>query len=62
MTRNNGYKLYNDETSLFSWHETFDEAEQRSMFELRTFGREFRIAAVTDSEWVAYGHKLAESV
>jgi hypothetical protein len=49
-----GYKLYNEEHSFFSWHETPEDAARRARYELGTFGRSFQIAAMTEREYRAY--------
>jgi len=55
--RNCGFKLFNDEHLLFSWHDTLKDAEGRQEYERTRFGREFKITAVTVEEWEAYKGK-----
>ena len=59
MDNDNGYKLYNEDHSIWSWHATMFEASARVAMEQRLYGRTFQIAQVTDNEWVAGIRQLA---
>jgi hypothetical protein len=53
MSRN-GFKLFDDETSFFSWHPTLQDAKARQAHESEVWGRELRISELTDDEAIFY--------
>jgi hypothetical protein len=54
MDQQHGFKLYNDEESFFSWHDSVEDAAARAKHEKEIYGRVFRIAPLTAEEAQAY--------
>jgi hypothetical protein len=54
MMSRNGFKLYDDETSFFSWHPSMEDARARRDYESDVYGRDLRIAQLTDDEAIFY--------
>lgn len=52
-----GFKLYNEEHSMWSWHDTVADASIRLAMEQRIYGRSFQIAPVSAAEWNWYGSR-----